>query len=176
MQLLGYRDGNNLLAVTLELTIPTHSVQLHIFLKWITSAPLWTSYLQEPKLVQETTQVSDDLRPCNKFLPHRVIQNQIQVALTEASFLLGKKNVQLEVRFNKYPFRSHKSALFFCFIVIKWDRNEHAINAWALKALVSISERETRELQYRILPCPWDRSGDAAAYVDMGTAGSSQWE
>lgn len=60
--------------------------QLHID-KWLTSAPMWASYLQKAKLVQETTQVSDDFCPRHKLLPNRVIQNQIQVSLTEPCFL-----------------------------------------------------------------------------------------
>lgn len=88
MQLLGYREGNNLHLVTsLVKATPKYSTQLHISVKWIA---LWASYLQEPKLVQETAQVSDDLRPSNKFLPHWVVQNQVQVALTETGFLLGQ--------------------------------------------------------------------------------------
>lgn len=47
-------------------------------------------YLQKSQLVQEAAQVCDDFGAGYKFLPHVVIENQVQVALTESCFLDAK--------------------------------------------------------------------------------------
>ena len=46
-----------------------------------------TSYLQKSQLVQEAAQVCDDFGASYKLLPHVVIEDQIQVTLTETCFL-----------------------------------------------------------------------------------------
>lgn len=44
-------------------------------------------YLQESHLVQEAAKVGDDFGASREFLPHVVVENQVQVALAVSCFL-----------------------------------------------------------------------------------------
>ena len=47
------------------------------------------AHLQKAQLVEEAPQVGDDLGTRHKLLPHRVVQYQVQISLTETCLLRG---------------------------------------------------------------------------------------
>lgn len=53
--------------------------------------PFALGYLKESQLIQETSDICDDLGAGDKFLPHKVVQYQVQVSLTIPCFLKQKQ-------------------------------------------------------------------------------------